>query len=277
MNKYLKLVNFELSRFMKIYLILIGITIISQFVGVFAVSKRYLNLANQVIYQDGMSKARFLEQYSPFSFFDIGTTLWFLGPIALSVVTLMIYVFFIWYRDWFAKNTFIYRLLMLPTARLNVYLAKATTIFLMVLGLTALQLALLPFENRLMQWMVPLDFRTDLPINGIIEQLYFFNVLFPETIFQFILYYGVGFMFVFIIFTAILFERSFKWKGIILAIVYGVLAITLYALPSMIELYILPNYFYSVERFIMNLLAVMLVSGLSIWMGHYLLKNKVTV
>ena len=30
----------------------------------------------------------------------------------------------------FGKNTFIYRLLMLPTNRLNIYLAKATTILL---------------------------------------------------------------------------------------------------------------------------------------------------
>ena len=37
----------------------------------------------------------------------------------------MIYVFFIWYRDWLGKYTFAYRLLMLPTTRINIYFAKA--------------------------------------------------------------------------------------------------------------------------------------------------------
>ena len=46
------------------------------------------------------------------------------GTISSVHVVLIIYVFFIWYRDWFGKNTFIYRLFMLPTARINVYLQR---------------------------------------------------------------------------------------------------------------------------------------------------------
>ena len=87
--------------------------------------------------------------------------------LQLCGVALIIYVFFIWYRDWLGKNTFIYRLLMLPTARINVYLAKATTILLFVLGLVALQLLLLPIEGQVLQWMVPTEFRTDMSINEI--------------------------------------------------------------------------------------------------------------
>ena len=44
---------------------------------------------------------------------------------------------------------------MLPTARMNIYLAKATTILLFVLGLVALQLLLFPVEGQVLQWMVP--------------------------------------------------------------------------------------------------------------------------
>ena len=40
---------------------------------------------------------------------------------------------------------------MLPTARINVYLAKATTILLFVFGLVALQLLLLPVEGQVIQ------------------------------------------------------------------------------------------------------------------------------
>ena len=52
-----------------------------------------------------------------------------MGPIALCVVVLIIYVFFIWYRDWLGKNTFIYRLLMLPTARIQCLFSKGDNDF----------------------------------------------------------------------------------------------------------------------------------------------------
>src|SRR5699024_11040624 len=155
MKNYLKFVNFEFNRFLKIYLVLLGITIVSQIAGVIITSKSYLNQANEMMYEEGMSLASFLDMFGEMSFYRIETSIWFIAPIAISIVTLIIYVFFIWYRDWFAKNTFIYRLLTIPTARLNVYLAKATTIFLMVLGLVALQLVLIPIESTILRWMVP--------------------------------------------------------------------------------------------------------------------------
>lgn len=277
MSNYFKLVNFELTRFIKIYLVLMGITITSQLIGMIVVSKKYLKEANRAIYEEGMSKASFIDQFGQFSIYDFGMSIWFIGPIALSIVVLLIYVFFIWYRDWFAKNTFIYRLLTLPTARLNVYLAKATSIFLMVLGLVALQIVLFPIESRMSKWMVPLDLRIDLSLHEFLEQLYFLSVLIPEPTLKFILNYGVGFMFVFIVFTAVLFERSFKWKGIILGILYSVVAVTIYILPGIVDVFILPNYFYQSEKFFLDLTAAVIVSGLSIWIGHLLLKYKITV
>ena len=143
MSRYLKLVNFEFNRFWKLFLVLIGITILSQLIGVIVVSRDYVNQANKMIYEESMPMSKFIEQNGTFSFHNISQTLWFLGPIGLCLVVLIIYVFFIWYRDWLGKNTFIYRLLMLPTARLHVYLAKATTILLLMLGIVALQLAII--------------------------------------------------------------------------------------------------------------------------------------
>src|SRR5699024_11593560 len=118
----------------------------------------------------------------------------------------------------------------LPTARLNVYLAKATSIFLMVLGLVALQIVLFPIESRMSKWMVPLDLRIDLSLHEFLEQLYFLSVLIPEPTLKFILNYGVGFMFVFIVFTAFLFVSILKWKDIILGIFYIVVVLFIFFL-----------------------------------------------
>ena len=87
-----------------------------------------------------MSMSEYIEQFGISLLIHFVNSEWFVMPIVLCIAMLMIYVFFIWYRDWFGKNTFIYRLLMLPTERINIYFAKLTAIMLLVLGLITLQI-----------------------------------------------------------------------------------------------------------------------------------------
>jgi len=137
MKNYLQLVNFEINRFFKLYLILIGLTIVSQLSGAMIVSKIYMKNAKQMMAKRQFSMNQYIEEYGTFSFGQFTYSEWFLLPIFFCIAILIIYVFFIWYRDWFGKNTFIYRLLMLPLERITIYFAKLTTIMLLVLGLIA--------------------------------------------------------------------------------------------------------------------------------------------
>ena len=272
----MKLVNFEFNRFFKVYLALIGITILSQLIGVFYEAGNYVSKANHSIYNQLMSKSDFITQYQPMSLVRIiiGTP-WFIGPIVFSVAVLLIYVFFIWYRDWLGKNTFSYRLLMLPTARINIYLAKATTILLFVFGLVALQLLLFISECWILQWMVPNEFRIDNSITEIINSEYLFRVLFPRSFLEFLLTYAIGITAVFMIFTAILFERSYRIKGIIFGIIYVFLSIVIFFVPILLQVFIFKNYFYPVELFFMEVVTGLIVLTGAIWIGNYLIKNKV--
>jgi hypothetical protein len=276
MNRYLKLVNFEFNRFWKLYIVLMGVTMLSQIIGVLVESRNYVNKANKLIYGELMPKSQFIEQFGTMSFFNISQTIWFMGPIALCAVTLIIYAFFIWYRDWFGKNTFIYRLLMLPTARLHIYLAKATTILLFILGLVALQLLLIPVENQILQWMVPNEFRTDLTVNAIMNVPYL-EILFPKTFTEFILYYGGGMAAVFLVFTVILFERSFRIKGVFYGILYSGLSLLLFLAPLLVDEFVLNHYFYPLELFFMEVGTVFIILAGAIWTGNFLIKNKVRV
>ena len=276
MSRFLKLVNFEFNRFLKLFIVLMGVTILSQIIGVIVQSRNYLSQANQMIYKELMPKSQFIEQNGTLSFFNISQTLWFIGPIGLCLVVLLIYVFFIWYRDWLGKNTFIYRLLMLPTARLHVYLAKATTILLFTLGLVALQLVLFPIENQILRWMVPSEFRTDLSIYEIIKVPYL-QIMFPQTFTDFALFYGGGMAAVFIVFTAILFERSFRFKGVFYGILYSAASLLIFLTPLLVDVFILKNYFYPLELFFMELATGILVLTGAIWTGNFLIKKKVRV
>jgi hypothetical protein len=226
MMRYIKLVNFEINRFSKIYLSLLLITLVSQFAGVIIVTKSLLKDARDVMKEERLSEAAYITNYGSFDFNFIADTLLFVGPIALSAVALIFYIFLIWYRDWLGKNTFIYRLLMLPTSRLSIYLSKATAIFLMVLGLIAFQIIILPMENALFNSNVPQALLSEMSTFTITKLSPILSLIIPSTFTQFLLSYGIGLMIMSILFTAIMFERSFRIKGIIMGLLYcGIAAV----------------------------------------------------
>ncbi|WP_338448634.1 hypothetical protein R4Z09_20765 [Niallia oryzisoli] len=276
MNRFLKLVHFEFHRFLKLYLVLMGITILLQMIGVIVESRNYVNRANQLIYKEYMPMEQFIEQYGTYSFMQMVHSFWFMGPITLCIAALLIYVFFIWYRDWFGKSTFIYRLFMLPTSRLNVYFAKGAVIFLLILGLLALQLVLIPLENRMLQLMVPKEYLDVLTVNQIMKVDYL-SILFPPSFIEFLLTYGGGMTAVFIVFNAILFERSYRMKGIVFGILYCACSLFIFLAPILVDSFILKNYFYPLEILFMEIGTGIIVLAGAIWTGNYLLKNKVRV
>ncbi|MDV7764901.1 hypothetical protein [Peribacillus sp. CSMR9] len=277
MMRYLKLVNFEINRFSKIYISLLLITLVSQFAGVIIVTKSLLNNAREIISREKLSEATYITQYGGgIDFTHIANTLWFLGPIALSAVALIFYIFLIWYRDWFGKNTFIYRLLMLPTSRLSIYLSKATAIFLMVLGLIAFQIIILPMENALFNSYVPESLLNEMSTYGITKFIPILSLIIPSSFTQFLLSYGIGLMIMSILFTAIMFERSFRIKGIILGLVYVGISAAVFLAP----VFVMESgnfYFYPNEILGLQLALGIILTGLSIWLGSWLLKNRVTV
>lgn len=277
MMRYFKLVNFELGRFFKLYGVIIGITILSQLVGLWVVSNSYMERANYAMFEENLSPAQFVSDNGEMSLLVLTRTLWFLGPIALGAIALLFNIFFVWYRDWFGKNTFIYRLLMLPTARINVYLAKATSILLMVLGLVAIQIVLLPVESVLLKWLVTRDFRLDLAPAEVVSGLRELMIILPAGIIDFILVYGAGIMVIFILFTAILFERSYRIKGLVFGAIYVALATGIFLSPIILEGIIGTNYLYPMELLVLEIILGLIVSAASIWVANYLLTKRITV
>ncbi|WP_394189671.1 hypothetical protein [Paenisporosarcina quisquiliarum] len=277
MKNYLKLLNFEFNRSAKLFAVLLGVTLVIQVIGVIVLSNKYLSMANEKMYEEFMSKADFLSNFGQMSFMSVAGSVWFLGPIALCAAGVVFYIFIIWYRDWFGKNTFIYRLLMLPTTRLNIFYAKITNILLLTFGFVAFQLILIPLETTVLKWMVPKEFRVDLTVKEIISGMPGLNIFIPTSIFGVIVYYGAGFMVVSILFTAILLERSYKWKGIFAGIIYSLIALAVFISPLFLQEFILNDFFYPMELFLMLIAMGIIVLAVSIWMSGFLLKKKITV
>lgn len=277
MKNYLKLVHFELNRFIKIYIALIGVTIISQFTGIFLQSRSHVAFVSQTLQEESLSIKQFFTNYSPFTMVNMTNSGWFIIPIIFSVAALVFYSFFIWYRDWFGRNAFIYRLLMLPMNRINLFFSKLTVIFLMVLGLIATQLILLPIESALFNQLLPDYLRFNLSTQTIISSSEYLTFLFPDSFIQFLIHYGLGLLILIVLFTIILFERSFHLKGIVYGGLFSVGTLILMFSPFIIQAKLNAYYLYPIENFTIELILGIVIASLCIWISHYLLNKKITV
>ncbi|MFB7138079.1 hypothetical protein ACFCYN_00295 [Gottfriedia sp. NPDC056225] len=280
MNRYLKLVNFEVNRFFKLYIGLLIVIAISQFVSLFLVKSTYMQAANDANYASSMKATEaFISSNGLLNFNHVANHPLFIGPILICIALMMLYVFLIWYRDYFGKNTFIYRLFMLPTSRMTIYFAKATTILIMVLSLLAFQLILLPIEIHVFQNIVPSELLGKMSTVDLFMSPTIFTMILPSNFVDFIFRYLIGMGLVFTLFTFILLERSYRWKGILFGILYVIVIVGLFLIPAFIQSYMFGDdfSFYPSEVIYMELgLFTIIITG-SILFSKYLLKNKVSV
>lgn len=274
MNHYIKLVNFEVKRFSKLFLSLIVAVVAAQIIGAIITSLHYVSNAEKTMVREQLTVSDYIQNYSAYSLQNFLYSEYFILSIAFAAAVLMIYVFFIWYRDWLGKSSVIYRLLMLPTARRNVYFAKLTTILLLVFGLLGMQIILLEVVKRVIRLIVPEQFYFDPSV------IYFYSsevlqILYPNSLLQFIFYYGLGATLVAIIFTAVLFERSYQLKGIFFAIIYIVISVIIIIIPVIIQ--IITDYFYLNEIVLMTIGSSILAIALAVYLADHLLNRKINV
>lgn len=277
MKNFIKLVNFELKRFFPIYAALGILTAVIQLIGVFISSNNYHQSIENLIQNGVVSESNIIQQIGLMGMSRFTETLWFWIPIGFCIAALLIYALFIWYRDWLGKNTFIYRLLMLPTERLNIYFSKAVTIFLMVLGLIALQLVLLFAESLLFSLLIPGVYLNEETISQVIQKSVYLQIFYPSSFIAFIAYYSMGFIELLVLFTLILLERSFKIKGILLAGIYRIATLILLFSPYWLQATLNQQLLFNSELvWILQALAVG-IGIISIWISHRLLNKRITV
>ncbi|CAM4326823.1 hypothetical protein FHS16_000870 [Paenibacillus endophyticus] len=277
MNRYLKLVHMEIYRFRIVLLVLMGITALCQMSALIWMLKKALSDLRGEHPEAGAYFSPIPLRIS-FEWAMFNTQMWFIIPVLLCISVLSLYVFFIWYRDWIGRNAFIYRLLMLPTARRNIYLAKITALLLFVLSIVSFQLALLPVLELVIRLVVPAELRADSHIIDIISSNQALVELIPRQFEQFFYMYGAGAVIVAAVFTAILLERSYRRLGILYGLLYlsgcGLVVASPILLFGTNESVI---YLYPTEIYLMLLLLFLLVASASVWLGMRLIAKKITV
>ncbi|WZY00255.1 hypothetical protein NSQ26_13345 [Bacillus sp. FSL W7-1360] len=272
---YFKLVHFELSRVWKIYVGLIGLVLIGQLSAIWFGANQFMKELTQFAREKSISlkAASTHEEFymnSPNGFLREP---WFYYPIMASIAVLLLYMILIWYRDWFGKHAFIHRLLLLPTTRAPIYFAKLSTIMLLVFGLLALQIVIFFIGAKMIAVMVPETLYDTVSLASFTEEGVF-PLLLPAEALLFFAYYTLGFTFVTVVFSIILFERCFRLKGFffgaILAVCFVFLHVAPYAVANQFSLY--PS-----ESVLIHLGVTIFTLIFYTPLNLYLLKRKVTV
>ncbi len=275
MSSFIKLVNYEVSRFWKVFLSLVAIIFIFQLAFV-----SFKSVVQVAVYEEGlklMTKQEVIENYGRLELSSIYNSMGMFLTIALGVISLLIYSLFIWYRDWFNKQPLVFRLYTLPVERMSIYYSKLVSLLLFVFALLGIQLILLKINQLIVKVLVPIDFRYDESVYETIRNTDYLNTLLPDSVTGFLMTYLLGSLLLIVIFTNVLFERSYKWLGILMATVYSVLALGLYFSPYILNEVYFNNYLYESEVFYIQSALVLALMLASLLIGRYLMTKKVTV
>lgn len=277
-QSFIKLTSFEFDRVFKFLVTLMGITVISNLIGFIWIPLKYRNGANQAMVEENLTTQQILEHFGQFTFDTVTNSFWILGPIALGIIGFGFYSFFIWYREWFGKNTFAYRLLMLPVSRMQVFFSKLAIIFVGIFSLVAIQLIVLYIGYHIGSAIIPNEFMASTSFLSMLSSQITFYYVLPIQASNFFVNIGVGIAMLLVLFTIILIERCYSIKGIVMGIAYGVTSLFIAILPFAIG-DIFNNYYilYDSEMVILVSLMLIIISAVSITLSRYLINNKITV
>lgn len=277
LSPLLKLTNFELSRLSKFLFTLMGLTVLANLVGYIYIPMKFMDKINKFTIESSATTEEVLNSLGTLSFYDVTMSLWIVAPIAIGVSGLLFYSVFIWYREWFGKNTFAYRLLMLPVSRMTLFFSKFIVIFIGIFTLISTQIVSLFIGYPIVSAIVDSTYFSSL---GLIESMYMhplFLILFPlEPNYFLILIVGATVLLV--MFTLILMERSFASKGILFGIGYAMIALAIVLFPLFLSDIFNNNYLiYGSELVIIEVVLMIIVSISSLFTSRYLINNKITV
>lgn len=265
----LKLIGWEVERATKPYLILITLLLTTQFswLGFFLWSetKMYENIRRTGTPDYVLTFANYIG----------GTP--FISSIGVAVAAMLLYSFWIWYRDFQGRGTFMMRLLLIPQQRMLVFGAKFATMMLMVLGLLSVQWIALKLQYIAFNgWF---DSQT-IPVRGSLEQAIRFDgalsPMYPASFINFLIHQVLIVLIILFIFAFVLIERSL-WQRTIWAPVLAMLMLGMLIVVPVTAFFFLQNRLFMDEMMVVVGIGLMGWMAATIWLGRRYLTKKLSV
>lgn len=274
----LDLTAFELDRLSKFLYTLLGVTLLANLIGYVRTPMQYISRMNEFMNTQSATSQQAIDNNGLFSFYHAIDTMWIAGPIALGISGFLFYSVFIWYREWFGKNTFAYRLLMLPIPRMTVFFSKLIVIYVGIFSLIATQIVSIFIGFQLVSAIMPSEWMAQTTALEAIQMNPLFMYIIPVDTLYFMVINGIGLVFIIVLFTLILMERSFALKGILMGIVYAGAALALAVSPFFIDS-VLQNYYmlYASETLLILIGIMTFITITSLLISRHLLSKKITI
>ncbi|MDK2562132.1 hypothetical protein QOZ84_01115 [Romboutsia sedimentorum] len=267
MNKILTLYNIEFKRIYKLYFTLLGLLLVGN-IGIVA-----KQLHRQVNIAASKAKAKASMELLKSSLVKNGLWEGGIGDIYLfttiilgiAVMFCLIYCIVIWYRDFVGKNKTAYTLFMLPNNKFAIYISKAITIVVMIYGVIMTQILSWIIEANIIKMLCNIDMYQ---IKYIILHLRPRHLIQPYLL-DFIMVDVIGVILaVLVIFTAVMIQRSFKIKGMILAIIYTLASILIYV-------FLIRYAGYSDKILVLHSIYYIALFTISTTLSYYLINKKI--
>lgn len=225
MSHYFKLLALEVRRFR---FVLAGMMLYTMIVEGLALAQQINSYNNRF----GLKKMLSDDGSEPpglsFTVAIVNTQRGFALAIVFPLAVLLAYVLLVWYRDWFGRHPFIYRQLMVPGGRTPLYFAKLTAVLLFVFWMIAWQLLLMVGMRLEYVLLAPEWMKEPIVFTDAMYASRVFQLLLPIDISGFLINYGCGILFVLLVFAGILFERSYRIRGLLIGILYLTLNVGLF-------------------------------------------------
>lgn len=274
MNRTWKLLQFEFNRLWKVLVGLILFNMVVQPLGVIWSTYRYFDRdvsAGTTLEMPG-TVARAL------AFNEVTQSGIVTLAILFTVFALIFYAFYTWYREWYGKSRFSYRLMMIPGNRMQVYFAKLLALYIGVLLLVALQIVLLAVGNWIFEWVLSEDVIRPIHLFELYYWNDFGNEIFLPVLQIMINRYVMGFMTLNIVFVGILLERSFGLAGFISGLAFYLISlIGSVAVISVIGGQAYKWYLFYDEALYMMYGIMVLYTLICIGISHYLINHRLRV
>ncbi|MCI3920072.1 hypothetical protein MO973_07500 [Paenibacillus sp. TRM 82003] len=273
-----KMIHYEIQRFRYALAALMAFTAVCQFGALLWTVLKERALRESEAWRMGVARSEFGS--GPLSFDDIlfASQNLFGLPILVGIAVIGIYIFLIWYRDWLGRSTFIYRLLMLPTQRRNIYIAKLIAILTFVFSLISFQLLLLALGAWTFRALLPAELREASHFAEAIAANPAFSTLLPPNFSEFLFSYGLGAAGVIVAFTSIVIERCYRRPGIVYGILYAAVCAFLIIAPMpMLGMGSQSAILYPEEIFAIELVVFIFVVAGSLALSFRLLRRNITV
>ncbi len=268
MNKILTLYNIEFKRIYKLYFTLLGLLLVGN-IGI--VAKGLYRQANSAAL-NVKAKVSMELLKSPL----VKNELLFKGGIddiylfttiilGIAVMFCLIYCIVIWYRDFVGKNKTAYTLFMLPNNKFAIYISKAMTIVVMIYGVIMAQILSWIIDANIIKILCNIDIYQ---VKHTILNSQSVHLIQPYLL-DFIMVDVIGVILaVIVIFTAVMIQKSFKIKGMVLAIIYILASILIYW-------FIISYAHYSDKILVLHSIYYIALFTISTTLSYYLINKKI--